>query len=192
MRVDRNERDGRGAAARPLGQVQRQVLDFLRTEAGFAQVVTVTRAGFPVGRTMGAPVNDDWSVDLIQRRVHRRLGQLRANPRLEITWVGPPAPDSVNDRPHVYDFGLLVPRVVFLRGIAEFRDDAWTVERYQRQTRINTGRGFTQAPARDAEEVARDLVGIHVRPVRVRAEGFGAGATSYTWTVAESTEREGS
>lgn len=183
VQIDGNERGGRDTPTKPLDQVQREVLDFLRTEAGFAQVVTVNRAGFPVGRTMGAPVNDDWSVDLIQRRVHRRLDQLRARPQLEITWVGPPAPDSVNDRPHVYDFGLLVPRVVFLRGLAEFRDDAWTVERYQRQTRINTERGFTHAPPRTAEEVARDLVGLHVSPVRIRAEGFGAGAQSYTWST---------
>lgn len=187
VRIDGNERDGRGTPTKPIEQVRREVLDFLRTEAGFAQVVTVGRGGFPVGRTMGAPVNDDWSVDLVQRRVHRRLGQLRANPRLEITWVGTPAPDSVNDRPHVYDFGLLVPRVVFLRGVAEFRDAAWTVERYQRQTRVNLDSGFTHAPARTPAEVARDLVGVHVRPVRVRAEGFGAGAQSFTWTVAADT-----
>ncbi|HEY9389482.1 MAG TPA: hypothetical protein VIR27_06875 [Mycobacteriales bacterium] len=183
VQIDGNERDGRGVPTKPLDQVQREVLDFLRTEAGFAQVVTINRAGFPVGRTMGAPVNDDWSVDLIQRRVHRRLDQLAVNPRLEIIWTGPPAPDSVNDRPHVYDFGLLVPRVVFLRGIAEFRDDAWTVRRYQRQTRIHLDQGQTAAPTRTAEEVARDLVGVHVRPVQVRAEGFGAGAQSYTWSV---------
>ncbi|HEX5493709.1 MAG TPA: pyridoxamine 5'-phosphate oxidase family protein [Mycobacteriales bacterium] len=183
VQIDGNERDGRGVPAKPLPQVQREVLDFLRAEAGFAQVVTVGRVGFPVGRTMGAPVNEDWSVDLVQRRVHRRLGQLRANPRLEITWVGPPAPGSVNDRPHVYDFGLLVPRVVFLRGVAEFRDADWTVDRYQRQTRINTARGYAQAPTRTPAEVARDLVGVHVRPVRVRAEGFGAGAQSFTWLV---------
>lgn len=183
VRVENNERGDRSGAPKPLEQVQREVLAFLREEAGFAQVYTVNRNEFPVGRTMVAPVNDDWSVDLVQRKVHRRLGQLQRNPRLEIAWVGDPAPDSVNDRPHVYDFGLLVPRVVFLRGIAEFMDGDWTVERFERQTAIQRGKGLTRAPERTPDNIREELVGIHVRPVQVRAEGFGAGPQSFTWPV---------
>lgn len=183
VRMDNNERDRPDAAAKPLEQVQREVMAFLTEEAGFAQVATVNKDGFPVARTMGAPVNEDWSVDLIQRNVHRRLGQLQRNPRLEIVWVGTPAPGSVNDRPHVYDFGLLVPRVVFLRGIAEFMDAEWTVERFQRLTAIHRAKGQTQAPERDPANIRAELVGIRVRPVQVRAEGFGVGAQSYTWTI---------
>jgi hypothetical protein len=93
VQVDSNERDRPGAAAKPLKQVQREVMMFLAGEAGFAQVCTVNRQGFPVARTMGAPVNDDWSVDLVQRKTHHRLGQLRDSPRLEIIWIGTPAPD---------------------------------------------------------------------------------------------------
>src|SRR5690606_10817713 len=72
------------ATDRPDAAVRREVLAFLREEARFAQLYTVDRQGFPVGRTVGAPINDDWSVDLVQRRVHRRLGQLARNPHLEI------------------------------------------------------------------------------------------------------------
>jgi hypothetical protein len=166
---------------------QAEVMRWLRDDAGFAQVVTVNRHGFPVARTMGAPVNDDWSVDLVQRRVHRRLAQLRHNPRLEIIWVGTPAPNSRNEHPPVFDYGWLVPRVVFLRGVAEFMDADWTVARYQQLSTALRMRGCTKAPQRDPENVRQTLVGVHVRPVRVRAEGFGAGAAAYTWTIEDLT-----
>lgn len=181
FRVDANERDRPDAPAKSLDRVQREVMRFLTEEAGFAQVFTVNRDGFPVGRTMGAPVAPDWSVELIQRNTHRRLGQLRRNPRVEIVWCGQPAPDSVNDRPHVFDFGLLVPRVVFLRGLAEFMDDDWTVEHYRALSEQHRARGHTRAPNRDAGQVRHDLVGIRVQAIQVRVEGFGAGAQSYTW-----------
>lgn len=185
VQVDNNERERPGADVKPLALVRREVMAFLTREAGFAQVCTVNRDGFPVARTMGAPVNEDWSVDLIQRGVHRRLGQLRRNPRLEIIWTGSPAPGSVNDRPHVYDFGLAVPRVVFLRGVAEFMDAEWTIDRFQRLTALHRAKGQVKAPERSPDNVRAELVGIRVRPIQVRAEGFGAGAQSYTWKIEE-------
>lgn len=189
VRVERNELGDSEGPPPPLAKVQQAVLTFLAREAGFAQVYTVNGDGFPVGRTMVAPVNDDWSVDLIQRRVHRRLAQLRRNPRVEITWVGTPALGSTNDHPHVYDWGLLVPRVVFLRGLAEFMGDEWTDQQYQRQSAIQRGKGLTKAPLRDAENVRAELVGIHVHPVQVRAEGFGTGPQSFTWSVPAGPDR---
>jgi pyridoxamine 5'-phosphate oxidase-like protein len=183
FQIDANERAGRGAPEPSLPEVRQRVLRFLREEAGFAQVVTVNAAGFPVGRTMGAPIADDWSVTLIQRNVHKRIGQLRRNPRLEIIWTAPPAPDSVTDRPHVYDFGLAIPRVVFLRGLAEFLDPDETLARFRRQTALHLARGQTKAPEFSDEQVRRELVGFHVRPLQVRAEGIGVGAQSFTWTI---------
>lgn len=170
----------------PPTEVQDRVLAFVTEEAGFAQVCTVNGDGFPVARTMGAPVNDDWTVDLIQRRTHRRLGQLRRNPRMEIIWVGSPAPDSTNDSPHVFDFGLTVPRVVFLRGTAEFMDAEWTVQRFTRLAAIHRAKGQTKAPERTADNIRTELVGVRVRPIQIRAEGFGEGAQSYTWMTKDS------
>lgn len=183
-RMDTNERDRPDVPEKALARVQREVMRFLTDEAGFAQVYTINRDGFPVGRTMGAPIAPDWSVELVQRRTHRRLGQLRHNPRVEVMWCGQPAPDSVNDRPHVFDFGLLVPRVVFLRGFAQFMSDEWTIDRYRAISERYRSRGAGRAPARDEDQVRQDLVGIRVRPIQVRAEGFGAGAQSYTWQIA--------
>ncbi len=164
------------------------VLDWVQHEAGFAQLVTVNRSGFPVGRTLGAPVNEDWSVDLVQRGVHRRVAQLRRDPHVELIWVGTPAPGSRNDHPAVFDYGRLVPRVVFLRARAELMPTSWTVARYGEQTAVLRARGVgLVAPSRSPAQAAEDLVGVRLHPIRVRAEGFGEGAASLTWTMEEAT-----
>ena len=181
MQVHANEMPRPGAGAVHADVAARRALHFVRHEAGFAQVFTINRAGFPVGRTMVAVCNDDWTVDLVQRNVHRRIEHVRRNPRIEIVWTGPPRADSVNDRPHVYDFGLAVPQVVFLRGLARVMDDDLLVATYEKQTARQHARGLTRAPRRGPDEVRAELVGLRVDPVQVRAEGVGVGATSYTW-----------
>lgn len=181
MQVHANEMPRPGAVAVSAGEVTRRALHFVQHDAGFAQVFTINRAGFPVGRTMVAVCDDDWTVDLVQRNVHRRIEHVRRNPRMEIVWAGPPRPDSVNDRPHVYDFGLAVPQVVFLRGVAEVMDGDLLVATYEKQTARQHAMGLTRAPRRRPDEARAELIGLRVHPVQVRAEGFGAGATSYTW-----------
>jgi hypothetical protein len=161
--------------------LEAKVREFLSNEAGFAQVYTINRDGYPVGRTMGAPIDEDFTVWLVQRKVHKRIGQWQRNPRTEILWVGAPAPGSRNDHPHVYDFNLLVPRAVFLRGDAEFVDAATTLAAYRRQTALHRGRGWVKAPERSDDNVAAELVGIRIRPLQIRVEGFGEGAESFTW-----------
>lgn len=165
----------------PLEELQQRVLAWLRTEAGFAQVYSVNREGYPVGRTMAAPVDDDFTVWMVQRKVHKRIGQWRRNPRTEVVWVGSPAPDSRNDSPHVYDLNLAIPRAVFIRGDAEFLDDATMVEVFQRQTELHRSRGWTKAPLRTPENIVAELVGVKIRPKQVRVEGFGEGAASFLW-----------
>ena len=167
-------------------QTRARVLDWVQHESGFAQLVTVNCDGFPVGRSIGAPVNDDWSVDLVQRGVHRRVPQLRRNPHVEMIWLGTPSPGSCNDNPAVFDYGWLVPRAVFLRATAEIMPTDWTVARYREQIAVLQRRGVgTKAPLRSPEHAADDLVGVRLHPVRVRAEGFGEGAENVTWNVEE-------
>jgi hypothetical protein len=179
LEVLANQRDETVAPA--LADVQQAVRGWLRNEAGFAQLFTINKYGYPVGRTMGAPVDDDFTVHLVQRKVHIRIGQWRRNPRTEVVWTGIPAADSRNDSPHVYDFNLLVPRVVFIRGDAEFMDDAALLEAFERQTAIYRANGWTKAPTRTRENVLAELIGVRIRALQVRAEGFGEGATSFTW-----------
>ena len=132
---------------------------------------------------MVAPIQPDWSVVLVQRSVHKRLEQMKNNPHVEIVWVGTSVPGSVNDRPHVYDFGLLIPRVVFLRGLAEFMDEQAAAEAFQSQTIIQRAKGLTSAPMRSIENIKEELVGVRIVASQIRAEGFGTGAESFTWKV---------
>lgn len=183
VKVERNERDREGATDPSLEVVAAEAMRFVNEEAGFAQVYTISRAGYPVGRTMVAMLQPDWSVYLVQRKVHRRNDQLRRDPRAEVLWSGSPAADSVNDRPHVFDWGLTIPRAVFVRGDASFMDDDKLLEVFFAQTAAQRSKGLTKAPLRTPENVLEELIGVDIRARQVRAEGFGIGAISYTWEV---------
>lgn len=158
-------------------------LAFVRAEAGFAQVTSIDRRGYPVTRSMTAFIGGDWRVDLVQRANHHRLRQWQNNPRTLITWVGPPAPGQTNERPHVFDLGLLPPRVVAVRGDVEFMPAEWTVRTYRALLQAQRSVGHTRAPVRSDEQVRAELVGVTLRPVRVRLEGFGHGPQSFDWTI---------
>lgn len=172
-------------SAPDFADLRRRVLDWLHQEAGFAQVISINKEGYPVARTMAAPVDESFTVWTVQRRVHKRLGQWRRNPCTEVVWMGPPAPDSRNESPHVYDLNLAIPRGVFIRGDAVFLDEATTLAVFERQTAIHRARGWTRAPLRTPENVAAELVGVKINPVRVRVEGFGEGAASFSWDPRE-------
>jgi len=180
--VDTSERDG---GLGDMERVRRAAMEFVRTEAGFAQVTTIDDRGFPVGRSMTAFLEDDWSVSLVQRRSHARLRQLRRVPRSLVSWVGSPAVGASNDHPHVFDIGRLPPRAVFVRATSEFMDEEWTLHCYLHNVKIQRQQGFTSAPLRAPQEVATDLVGIRLSPYRVRLEGFGVGAQAFDWTVTD-------
>ena len=180
-----NERPRESEPEKTQDEVESLVREFLATEAGFAQVYTINRDGFPVGRTMVAVARPNWDVDLVQRRVHRRIGQMRRNPKAEVVWVGSPRPDSINDRPHVYDFGLQIPRVVFIRGDVRFMEDDELLATYKAQTEHQRSLGLTKAPLRTPSEVVEELIGTVIEAVQGRVEGFGSGARSYQWSPRE-------
>lgn len=154
---------------------------FVRDEAGFAQLTTVDGRGYPVTRTMTAFLLGGWAVGTVQRRAHRRIGQWRRHPQTEVLWVGTPREGATNENPHVFDLGMLPPRVVAVRGDAEVMPEEWTEEVYRREATAQRARGHTRAPLRTPSEVAADLVGVRIRPFRVRLEGFGDGAQSFTF-----------
>jgi hypothetical protein len=161
-------------------------MEFVRGDAGFAQMTTIDSRGFPVGRSMTAFLEDDWSVSLVQRRSHARLRQLQRVPRALVSWTGTPAAGASNEHPHVFDIGRLPPRVVFVRGTSELMDDDWTLRCYLHNVRAQRERGFTSAPLRSPHEVSTDLAGIRLSPYRIRLEGFGVGAQAFEWTVTTS------
>jgi hypothetical protein len=160
---------------------------FVRAEAGFAQLTTIDRAGFPATRSVTAFLEDDWSVGLVQRAGHRRLGQWRRDPHTLVTWVGTPAPGATNEHPAVFDVNLLPPRVVAIRGLAELMPPQWTIGVYRQRLAEQRARGFTKAPLRTDEQVVAELAGVRIHPVRVRLEGFGGNAESHLWTVRRAT-----
>ena len=102
-------------------------------------------------------------------------------------WVGSPRAGVTNDRPHVFDIGRLPPRVVAIRGDAELMESAWTDAIYRRAATKQRAAGNDRAPLRTPDEVAAELAGVLIRPVRVRLEGFGDGAQSFTFNP----ERQG-
>ncbi len=178
----------RGALPQPpLNELKRRVLHWLTNEAGFAQVFSINKAGYPVGRTMAAPIDDHFTVWLVQRKVHKRLLHWKRNPRSEVVWIGTPAPGSRNDSPHVYDCNLLVPRGVFLRGDAEFLDDDALVAAFERQTALHRARDWNNAPLRTRDNIVSELVGVKIQPRQIRVEGFGEGAASFVWTPEQAT-----
>ncbi len=168
---------------RPPEEVLARARAFVRDEAGFAQVVTLDRHGYPVGRSATAFLAEDWSVALVHRRSHARLAQVRRDPRMLVTWVGTPAPGASNESPHVFDVDRLPARVVLVRGTAVLADDAWTEDTYRRELEAQRAAGHTRAPVRDPERVRAELVGLRVAPYRVRLEGFGEGAQSFDWVA---------
>jgi hypothetical protein len=155
---------------------------FVRSEAGFAQVTTLDAAGFPTARTVSAFLSADWTVRLVQRNAHHRLAQLRRDPKILVSWAGPPAPASKNESPAVFDLGLLIPRVVFVQGVAVGMTDAQTWAAYTEHDQRLRDQGNTRAPERDRADVAAGLTGLTVLPRRVRVEGFGAGPEAFTWS----------
>lgn len=158
--------------------------EFVRTEAGFAQVTTLDAAGFPTARTVSAFLAPDWTVTLVQRNAHHRLEQLRRDPRILVSWTGSPAAASTNESPAVFDLGLLIPRVVFVQGVAVEMADDQTWLTYATHDRRLRAQGNSRAPERDRANVAAELVGLTVRPRRVRLEGFGTGPEQFTWSPA--------
>lgn len=170
---------------RPDAGVLARAEAFVRDDAGFAVVTTLDAHGYPVSRSMTAFLAEDFAVNLVQRRSHRRLEQLRRDPRLLVAWLGSPAPGATNERPHVFDLGRLPARAVMVRGQAQFMGEAWTWDTYASARTEQVARGDDRAPARDRGQVAADLIGIRVHPYRVRLEGFGDGAQSFDWRVGD-------
>jgi hypothetical protein len=153
--------------SRPLADVQQDAFAWLDTFAGFCQVFTINRDGFPTGRTMGGPINADWSVDLIQGQTgFDRVNQVRANNRLELLWI---------------DTAERVPKAVFLRGTGEIYEGDRVVDEYNRRMERNASRGRPAAHVLSADEVKATLIGIKVTPVRIRVEGFGERSEVYAW-----------
>lgn len=102
--------------------------------------------------------------------------------------MGSPSPRATNERPHVFDIGQLPPRLVSIRGNAELMSDEWTAEVYFANLAHQRRSGHTRAPVRSPDQARAELAGVRIRPVRIRIEGFGAGAESFVLTPTQNGE----
>jgi len=166
-----------------FARAQQAAFRFVADEAGFAQVYSLDRRGHPVGRTMLAFLNPDWSVDLVQRAQHARLAQWRRDPHTLVSWIGAAAAGATNEHPHVFDIDTLPPRAVFVRGVVTFLQGEETERIYRREIDAQRAAGFTKAPLRSPDDVAQNLAAVRLVPYRVRLEGFGYEAQAFDFNA---------
>lgn len=156
--------------SRPVADVQQDVLAWIEAEPRFAQVYTVNKDGYPTGRTMGARLRPDWTVELVQgRQGFDRVEQARRHPQMEILWV-----DNHSTQ--------VVPKCVFVRGDAQLYEGDELLAEYATRYEANARRGRAGERWSD-ERVLEELIGIRVQARRVRVEGFGERSEVFIWTV---------
>lgn len=153
-------------SAKSIDEIKAEVLKFLQEETGFGQVYTINKDGFPIGRTMGAPIEDDWTIDMIQPNHSKRLDQVSKNPRMEVLWI---------------DTSVRIPRAVFLRGNGKVFLGDELLTKYNRRVDISEAKGRSRGPRQEPDAVRANLAGIHFTPVHCRVEGFGERTELFAW-----------
>ena len=136
-----------------------------------AQMVTINRAGMPVGRTLGADLKQDYSVDLLTFPHFWRVKHLRRNPQMLLIWVEGKQP------------GYIYPRAVFARGSAQILEGDPIVELYGERVAkgdelphiVRPDMTFKEPRILEPEEVRQRMCVIRFSIDEIRAEGFSAG-----------------
>ena len=112
---------------------------------------------FPTGRFAELFVHDDWSADVMVPAESASVAAVRANERVELDWL---------DIGHDWT-KMTIGKSAFVQGYATVQDPG-------------------QSEAVIAALGRPDLEGwvaIHVKPRRIRTEGFGEGLQLYAWNV---------
>jgi hypothetical protein len=148
------------------------VLDFCRFPLQ-AQVVTLDRGGRPIGRTLGAELNPDFTVDLLTFPFMGRVKQVRRNPVMLFSWVEGKRP------------GCIYPRVVFARGSGTVLEGDAVVAEYEGKLArygklphlVRSDMSFENPRRLDPDEIRARMCVIHFIADEIRAEGFSAAET---------------
>jgi len=147
------------------------VLEFCRFPLQ-AQMITIDRHGMPIGRTLGADLKPDYTVDLLTFPHFGRVKHLRRRPQSLLIWVEGKQP------------GCVYPRAVFVRGTAAIFEGNPVVEAYA--ARVAQGRElphlvrpdmtFEEPRVLEAAEIRERMCLIRFTADEIRAEGFSAGS----------------
>jgi hypothetical protein len=135
-----------------------------------AQVVTLNRNGRPIGRTLGADLNPDFTVDLLTSPFIGRVKQVRRSPEMLFSWVEGKRP------------GCTWPRVVFARGSGAILQGDPVVAAYEARVArygklphlVRIDMTFEEPRRLDLDEIRARMCVIHFVADEIRAEGFSA------------------
>ncbi|GIW11754.1 MAG: hypothetical protein KatS3mg061_2811 [Dehalococcoidia bacterium] len=139
-----------------IEEMRQIVLEFCRPPR-VSQMVTIDRNGLPTGRTLGATLNPDYTVDIITIATlgFKRIEQVQRNPGvLFIWWEREASPGPV-------------PRVVFAKCLGEVLTGEPVLAWYDRA--VAAGRTFEGVTR---EQAAERWALIHCQVKQFRAEGF--------------------
>jgi hypothetical protein len=139
-----------------IDQASEQALEWCREQSVRQHLYTIDD-GFPTGQFADLHLDDDWSVDVVLPAGDPAIAAVRADPHVELDWI-----DIGHDWPK-----MSIPKAVFVQGFATLREPAESEE-------IIASLGRSDQDS---------LQAIHVRPRRIRTEGFGAGLQLYAWNV---------
>jgi hypothetical protein len=139
-----------------IEEMRQIVLDFCRPPRS-SQMITIDKHGIPTGRTLGATLNPDMTIDIvtITDLGFKRIDQVRRNPGVLFLWWE----RGVDQGP--------VPRVVFAKCTAEVLTGEPVLDWYDRQAAAGrTFEGTTREQAAERWAIIRATV------KQFRAEGF--------------------
>ena len=114
-------------------------------------------AGFPMGQFAELYPNDDWSAHAIVPVDAPAIEAVHANSHVELDWI---------DIGHDWS-KMTIGKSVFVQGVA-------TVKDAEQSKNIIASLGGSEQDG---------LIAIHVKPRRIRTEGFGEGLQLYAWNI---------
>lgn len=137
-------------------EMQAIVLDFCKPPRA-SQMITIDKNGLPTGRSLGATLNPDLTIDIvtITNLGFKRADQVRRHPGVLFVWSEPAG-----------DQGR-VPRVIFAKCTAEVLSGDPVAEWYDQS--VAAGRNFEGTTR---EQVVATRVIIRATVKQFRAEGF--------------------
>ncbi|MCS7002495.1 MAG: hypothetical protein NZ518_06570 [Dehalococcoidia bacterium] len=148
----------------PIDEMKKIALEFCRPPR-ISQMYTVDRNGLITGRSLGAPLNDDFTVDIVTIRDlgFKRADQVRRNPAVSFTWVEP--------RPN--EPGK-VAKVIFGKGKGVVQEGEPVAQWFNKNAAGGRFGNMT------VDEAVQRWVIIHVTIESMRAEGFTIEGTELT------------